>query len=47
MERFKVLARAEGETARAIELDEALAVLPSLDYNACPIPSLFVVVSVG
>ena len=46
MERFNVLARPEGQPARAIELDQALAVLSGLDYNPCPIPSFFVVVSV-
>ena len=47
MERFNVLTRAERQAAGAIELDQALAVLSSLDYNPCPIPSFFVVVSVG
>ena len=46
MEGFNMLPRAEGQTARAIELYEALAVLPGLNNNAGPIPSLFVVVSV-
>ena len=46
MERFNMLAGSQGQTARAIKLDEALAALPGLNNNARPIPSLFVVVSV-
>ena len=41
-----MLPRAEGQPAGAIELNEALAVLPGLDYNSCPIPCFLVVVSV-
>ena len=46
MEGFKVLSGAKGQTTRAIQFYEALAVRPSLDNDSCSIPYPFVVVSV-
>ena len=44
--RPKVLTRAKGKTARAVQFDEALAMIPGLQNYACPIPGLIIVVSV-